>query len=89
MEGSNSSFPSSAYGDHSIGYGEGKYYSVNVPLADGIDDESFHSLFKPIVQQAMAVYDPEVVVLQCGADSLAGDKLGRFNLCLKGHAGCV
>ena len=24
-------FPASAYGDHSIGYGEGKYYSVNVP----------------------------------------------------------
>jgi histone deacetylase 1/2 len=28
-------------------------------------------------------------VLQCGADSLAGDKLGCFNLSMKGHANCV
>ncbi|GLJ41875.1 hypothetical protein SUGI_0867010 [Cryptomeria japonica] len=73
----------------SIGYEKGKYYSVNVPLRDGIDDESFQSLFKPIIQQVMTVYDPEAVVLQCGADSLAGDKLGRFNLSVKGHAECV
>lgn len=28
-------------------------------------------------------------MLQCGADSLAGDKLGCFNLSMKGHANCV
>ena len=29
------------------------------------------------------------MVLQCGADSLAGDRLGCFNLTLLGHAACV
>lgn len=29
-------------------------------------------------------YNPSAVVLQCGADSLAGDRLGCFNLSLKG-----
>ena len=29
------------------------------------------------------------VVLQCGADSLTGDRLGCFNLSLEGHANCV
>jgi histone deacetylase 1/2 len=29
------------------------------------------------------------VVLQCGADSLNGDKLGSFNLSSAGHANCV
>lgn len=29
------------------------------------------------------------MVLQCGADSLAGDRLGCFNLTLLGHASCV
>ena len=29
------------------------------------------------------------VVLQCGADSLSGDRLGCFNLTVKGHAKCV
>ena len=28
-------------------------------------------------------------MLQCGADSLAGDRLGCFNLSSKGHADCV
>lgn len=27
--------------------------------------------------------------MQCGADSLSGDRLGCFNLSLKGHADCV
>jgi hypothetical protein len=29
------------------------------------------------------------VVLQCGADSLTGDRLGCFNLTLEGHGSCV
>ena len=29
------------------------------------------------------------MVLQCGADSLTGDRLGCFNLSLEGHANCV
>lgn len=37
----------------------------------------------------MEVYRPSAVVLQCGADSLTGDRLGCFNLTLKGHAGAV
>ena len=37
----------------------------------------------------MEAYDPGAVVLQCGADSLAGDRLGCFNLSLKGHGKCL
>nr|XP_033515633.1 uncharacterized protein LOC104110341 [Nicotiana tomentosiformis] len=62
-----------------IGGGAGKYYALNAPLNDGIDDESFRLLFRPIIQKVMEVYQPDVVVLQSGADSLAGDRLGRFN----------
>ena len=31
-----------------IGAGKGKYYAVNYPLRDGIDDDSFESIFKPV-----------------------------------------
>ncbi|PIA44059.1 hypothetical protein AQUCO_01800243v1 [Aquilegia coerulea] len=72
-----------------VGAERGKYYSLNVPLEDGIDDESFQGLFQPIIQKVMEVYKPEVVVLQCGADSLSGDRLGCFNLSVKGHADCL
>ena len=32
----------------------------------------------------MESYDPGAVVLQCGTDSLSGDKLGCFNLSMRG-----
>eukprot|EP01090_Pellita_catalonica_P008308 TRINITY_DN1903_c0_g1_i4.p1 TRINITY_DN1903_c0_g1~~TRINITY_DN1903_c0_g1_i4.p1 ORF type:complete len:322 (-),score=55.22 TRINITY_DN1903_c0_g1_i4:104-1069(-) len=72
-----------------IGAGKGKYYSLNFPLRDGIDDESYESIFKPIIQKVMDWYKPGAIVLQCGADSLSGDRLGCFNLSLKGHGECV
>ncbi|WOL03970.1 histone deacetylase 6 [Canna indica] len=72
-----------------VGFGQGKYYALNVPLNDGMDDESFRGLFRPIIQKVMEVYQPDAVVLQCGADSLAGDRLGCFNLSVKGHADCL
>ncbi|KAF7982642.1 hypothetical protein HWV62_27079 [Athelia sp. TMB] len=72
-----------------IGKGKGKGYSVNIPLQDGIADESFRSIFDPVMGKILDVYQPSVVVLQCGADSLAGDKLGCFNLTMHGHAYCV
>mmetsp|Transcript_25494 Transcript_25494/g.83940 ORF Transcript_25494/g.83940 Transcript_25494/m.83940 type:complete len:430 (-) Transcript_25494:607-1896(-) len=72
-----------------IGLKRGKYYSVNVPLHDGLDDNSFRALFRPIISKVIEVYKPGAIVLQCGADSLANDRLGCFNLSLDGHADCV
>ena len=39
--------------------------------------------------RVMEVYRPGAIVLQCGADSLTGDRLGCFNLTVKGHGECV
>eukprot|EP00941_MAST-03F_sp_MAST-3F-sp1_P000212 g212.t1 len=72
-----------------LGYSEGKGYSVNFPLKDGMDDETFVSVFRPVIQVIMDRFAPGAIVLQCGADSLTGDRLGCFNLSLKGHANCV
>ncbi|KAL7410936.1 hypothetical protein BDY24DRAFT_443623 [Mrakia frigida] len=71
------------------GIAKGKNYAVNVPLRDGITDETYRSIFQPVISHIMEWYRPEAVVLQCGADSLSGDKLGVFNLSMKGHAECV
>ncbi|KAH7542016.1 hypothetical protein FEM48_Zijuj02G0028800 [Ziziphus jujuba var. spinosa] len=67
-----------------IGEREGKFYAINVPLKDGIDDTSFTRLFKTIISKVVEIYQPGVIVLQCGADSLAGDRLGCFNLSIDG-----
>merc|ERR1712008_234269 len=56
---------------------------------DGMDDASYEAIFKPVVGEVMQIYQPGAIVLQCGADSLSGDRLGCFNLSLHGHAECV
>ncbi|KAJ6967087.1 hypothetical protein NC652_004598 [Populus alba x Populus x berolinensis] len=67
-----------------LGEREGKFYAINVPLKDGIDDTSFTRLFKTIISKVVETYQPGAIVLQCGADSLAGDRLGCFNLSIDG-----
>ena len=72
-----------------VGQADGKYYALNVPLKDGIDDASYEQLFKPLMSKVMEMYKPDAIVFQSGADSLSGDRLGCFNLSIKGHAECV
>lgn len=72
-----------------IGVGSGKNYSVNFPLRDGITDETYKNIFEPVIEAVMTYYGPEAIVLQCGGDSLSGDRLGCFNLSMAGHANCV
>jgi len=74
---------------HDVGAGRGKNYALNFPMRDGMDDATYKSVFEPIIEKVMEHYSPTVIVLQCGADSLAGDRLGCFNLTVKGHAECL
>lgn len=74
---------------YEIGAESGRYYSINVPFKEGIDDQSYFQVFKPTIQSVMDFYRPSAIVLQCGADSLAGDRLGCFMLSTKGHGDCV
>jgi histone deacetylase 1/2 len=39
---------------------------------------------RKVIRQVMETYDPSAVVLQCGTDSLSGDKLGCLNLSMRG-----
>merc|ERR1712004_313579 len=74
---------------YEIGAETGRYYSVNVPLKEGIDDENYDFIFKPVIKDVIDFYQPSAIVLQCGSDSLANDRLGCFNLSIKGHGKCV
>ena len=67
-----------------VGVGRGKYYALNFPLRDGIDDDTYENIFVPVMGKVMDTFQPNAIVLQCGADSLTGDRLGCFNLTLKG-----
>ena len=56
------------------GIARGKHYAVNVPMREGMDDESYASIFEPVMTRVMDVYQPEAIVLQCGADSVTGER---------------
>jgi len=81
-------FPGTGHIDDQ-GRGPGRGYSVNVPLSDGIGDEPFRDVFDFVMRRVADWYRPGAIVLQCGADSLAGDKLGCLNISMEGHASCV
>ena len=62
---------------------------MNVPLNEGIDDEAYSQIFQPVMDGIMNHFRPDVIVVQCGADSISGDRLGCFNLSVRGHGACV
>ena len=64
-----------------VGHGKGKNYSLNFPLRDGIDDASYLSVFKPIIQHVMDWYQPSAVVLQVSFSSSA---VAYTNTCFLG-----
>lgn len=72
-----------------FGYGLGKNFSFNLPLSDGIDNESYVNLFRSVMEPIITTFRPSVIVLQCGADSLGGDRLGGFNISIAAHGECV
>lgn len=81
-------FPGTGHIDE-VGHALGKNFSLNVPLQDGIDNESYVALFKAIMEPTIHTFRPEAIVLQCGADSLGCDRLGCFNLSIAAHGECV
>ena len=77
-------FPGTGHIDD-IGKEDGTYHSLNFPLDEGLDDESFIHIFDTVITKIMDNFRPDAVLLQGGADSLSGDRLGCFNLSVKGH----
>jgi histone deacetylase 1/2 len=72
-----------------IGLGKGRYYAMNLPIPDGVEDHEYLSIFSYALANVVDAFRPEAVVLQCGADSLAADRVGVFNLSSVGHGRAV
>ncbi len=63
-----------------IGEGEGKGYTVNVPLAAGGGDDVYASAFERIVLPVLESYAPELVLVSAGFDAAARDPLAQMQL---------
>jgi len=72
-------FPWSGFEDE-IGEGPGLGFNVNVSLPAGTYDEAFLLAFERVVVPLLTAYGPDVVVLELGMDTLAGDPLTHLHL---------
>lgn len=72
-------FPWTGFADE-IGKGKGLGFNVNVPLPPGTDDKAYLTVFDKIVSPLIKAYDPDVIVLELGMDTLAGDPLAHLSL---------
>jgi acetoin utilization protein AcuC len=58
---------------------------LNIPLPPGADDETFLAAWEEVERHIDAAR-PELVLLQCGADSLGGDPITHLRLTAEAHA---
>jgi acetoin utilization protein AcuC len=72
--------------ENEIGAGPGRGYNVNIPLPAETYDEAFLSAFERVALPVLEAYDPDVLVLELGMDTLAGDPLTHLCLTNNAHA---
>jgi acetoin utilization protein AcuC len=72
-------FPGTGFADE-IGEGEGRGYSVNLPLPVGTYDTVYMSAFRGVVLPLIRAYAPDVLMVELGMDTLAGDPLAHLHL---------
>jgi len=72
-------FPGTGFVDE-IGTGQGKGFSVNVPLPVGTYDRIYIKAFEQVALPLITAYGPDVIVMEIGADSLSGDPLANLSL---------
>jgi acetoin utilization protein AcuC len=77
-------FPGTGFIDE-LGVGDGRGYSVNVPMPMYAGDDEYRSAFDEIVPPIFEWFRPEAVVAQLGVDTHYSDPLTSLNLTLSGY----
>ena len=77
-------YPGTGHAEES-GKGAAKGTKLNIPLLPGADDAAFLERWSGAVE-FLRGFAPQFVLLQCGADSIAGDPLAMLNLTPAIHA---
>ncbi len=69
-----------------VGRGRGEGFTVNVPISYGHGDEEFVQIFSRVLGPVAASYQPELILVSAGFDTLAGDPLGAQSMTPRGYA---
>jgi acetoin utilization protein AcuC len=67
-----------------IGRGEGKGFTVNVPLPPGADDECMDLVLGKVFAPLVREFKPQTIIRNGGSDPHFSDGLGSLNLTLEG-----
>ncbi len=70
--------------ENETGTGEAVGTKLNIPMAPGADDEAFLSAWER-VEEYLVQGRPQFIILQCGADSLAGDPITHMQYSANSH----
>jgi acetoin utilization protein AcuC len=76
-------FPGTGYVQE-IGSGDGKGYSVNVPLAPYTQDDEWHATFDEVIPPLVRAFKPDVLFTQLGIDTHFQDPLTHLSLTTQG-----
>lgn len=69
-----------------IGTGEGKGYTINVPLEPEMGDNEFIKIFDEILSPVIEQYKPEFILVSAGFDIFFEDPLGGMKVTPEGFA---
>ncbi len=63
-----------------VGEGEGKGYTVNVPLSYGMGDDDYVHIFREVLVPVSDRFKPEMVLVSAGFDTYFDDPLGGMSV---------
>src|SRR5712692_883015 len=72
-------FPGTGFPDE-IGENEAKGLKLNIPLLPGTGDEAYLKALHKLVPDIVRGFRPEIILVQCGADGHASDRLAYLRL---------
>ena len=73
-------------GLNEVGQGEGRGFTVNVPLWTGYGDADYFQIFKHILYPIAGAFKPELIFVSAGFDTYVGDPLGGMKVTPQGYA---
>lgn len=68
------------------GEGNGKGYTINIPLSHGMGDDDYEYVFREVLIPITDQYKPEAVLVSAGFDSYYNDPLGGMSVTEGGFA---
>jgi acetoin utilization protein AcuC len=77
-------FPGTGF-ENEHGGPEAPRSAINFPLHPGTDDDGYLACFDAVVPRALDEFQPDVLVIEAGADAYVGDPLAHLSLSLSGY----